>query len=261
VLMTEAMSMAMQPAPAGLTKIEVEYDEDDSAETIATLIAAAVTAETDFHAKVDECDPARVIIMCKTAGSAQSPQDGTMTNATGFDLGVQRGGFLHHLGSIEGDVELALTEDLADVTSQQTGTQITAALRTGKNIDSISLTLQESDLEKIHRIIENSGSGITPDGGTYVAAWGSEDQKAFGNVLSGCGALVLHPVRKADNDLTEDICFWRTYPLLTGLNISGESARTISVDFRVFPDTLLIKQVRQVVFGDHTQNFLVEPTP
>lgn len=247
---------AVDPALTGKTAIPVTADTGNSAATIAGLIKTAIDANAAFHAVVDPCDSTSVIVMAKDSGAATSAADGTLTAATGFTITTLRKGSKLELGALDGDIEIALTEDLLDVTSHQTGTQILTALRTGRNIDNISLTMKESDAAKLKAVIETSGIEYTPAGGTAVSAWGSEDSKAFANIATACKKLVLHPISKADNVLTEDLCFWRAYPLLTGLSLSGENPRLISVEFKIIPDQLLAKQARQFVFGDHTQNFL-----
>ena len=248
---------ATDPVLAGKTAIPVTADTGNSAATIAGLIKTAIDANANFHAAIDPCDSTSVIVMAKDSGDATDAADGLLTAATGFTITTLRQGSKLELGALDGDIEIALTEDLLDVTSHQTGTQILTALRTGRNIDNIALTMKESDAAKLKAVIETSGIQYTPAGGTAVSAWGSEDAKAFGNISTACKKLVLHPISKADNVLTEDLCFWRAYPLLTGLSLSGENPRLISVEFKIIPDQLLAKQARQFVFGDHTQNFLV----
>lgn len=250
------ISVAVDPAPAGKTGIAVTAASGASAATIATALATAVGAHASFHAVVDPCDSTSVIIMAKDSGAAADAADGLLTNATGFTIEVLRQGSKLELGLLDGDIELALTEDLLDVTSHQTGTQIITALRTGRNIENIALTMKESDAAKLKAVIETSGVEYTPAAGTAVSAWGSEDAKAFANIATACKKLVLHPIANADNVLTGDFCFWRAYPLLTGLSLSGENPRLISVEFKIIPDQLLVKQARQFVYGDHTQNFL-----
>lgn len=247
---------AVDPALAGKTAIPVTAATNDSAATIAGLIKTAVNANDNFHAAVDPCDTNTVIIMAKDSGAAAAAADGLLTSATGFTITVLREGSKLEMGSLDGDIELALTEDLLDVTSHQTGTQILTALRTGRNIDNIALTMKESDAAKLKAVIETSGVEFTPVGGTAVSAWGSEDTKAFGNIATACKKLVLHPISAADNVYTGDLCFWRAYPILTGLTLSGENPRLISVEFKIIPDQLLAKEARQFVYGDHTQNFL-----
>jgi len=245
---------AVDPAVVGKTGIEVSITTDDTAAAVATALSAAIDAEAGLNATVDACNPAKVYIQSVATGAVLSGAADSVT-ATGFTVAQARAGSKLEVGFIDGDIELALTEDVSDQTAHQTGTQIITALRTGRNIDNVSLTMKESDAAKLKTLIEASGTEFTPSGGTAVSAWGSEDTKAFGNVLTDCRKLVLHPIRLPDNDLSGDFCFWRAYPLLSGITLSGESPRTISVDFKILPDQLLDVRARQFVYGDHTQNF------
>ena len=252
---------AVAPVVANHTAIPVVADTGDTAAEIAAAIVTAVTANANFHAAVDECNPDTFYIQAKASGAPfAAAADGAGGDATGFEISVARAGAKLEVGFIDGDIELGLTEDINDITSHQTGTQIIQALRTGRNIENIGLSMKESDASKLKAVIEASGVEYTPvdAGATAVSAWGSEDTKSVGNISADCRKLVLHPVRKATNDLTEDFCFWRAYPLLTGLVISGENPRIINVEFKIIPDQLLVKQARQFVMGDHSQNFLVE---
>jgi hypothetical protein len=252
---------AVDPALSGKTAIPVAADTGDTAAELAALIKTAIDANANFHAVIDPCDSTSVIVMCKDSGTATDVADGLLTAATGFTFLTLRQGSKLELGALDGDIELALTEDLLDVTSHQTGTQILTALRTGRNIENIALMMKESDAAKLKAVIETSGVEYTPvgSGTTAVSAWGSEDAKAFANIATSCKKLVLHPIANADNVLSGDFCFWRAYPLLTGLTLSGENPRMISVEFKIIPDQLLVKQARQFVYGDHTQNFLAAP--
>lgn len=241
------------PTVAGSTAIPVVIVDNDSAATIATAMASAINANTNFNAVVSACDPTLVYVQNKLSGV---PFIAAADVDTGFTVTTVRAGASLEVGFIDGDIELALTEDLLDVTSHQTGTQIIQSLRTGRNIGNIALTMKESDAAKLKEIIEASGVEYTPAGGTAVSAWGSEDAKSFGNISASCRKLVLHPITKASTDYSEDFCFWRAYPLLTGLTISGENPRLINVEFKIIPDQILVKEARQFVYGDHTQKFL-----
>jgi hypothetical protein len=241
------------PAPSGKTLIPVVYSPGASAATLAGLIATALEAHTAFHAKVDECDSTKVIIQNKVAGEALTASG---AGTVGFTVATERVGATMSIGFIDGDVEVGLTEDILDVTSHQTGTQIIQGLRTGRNISNVTVSMKESDAVKLKAIIETSGSEFTPAGGTAVSAWGSEDTKSFGNITSVARKLILHPIRKSEGDLSEDWCFWRAYPILQGVVFSGENARVTNVEFKILPDSLLDAEARLFVYGDHTQSFL-----
>lgn len=249
--------MGTPPVVSGRTAIQVEIDTGDTAAAIATAIATDVGAISGVHAAVDGCDPTSVYIQAAASGAVLSAAaDGPSMSDTDFEIETVRAGARLELGSFEGDIELALTESLVDVTSHQTGAQILTSLRNGRNIDNITIPMLESEVAKLKTFIEASGAIVTPSGGTEVAAWGSEDTKAFGNITENCRKLVLHPVRRAASDLTEDMCFFRAYPLLSGITLSAESPRVVNVEFKIIPDQLLRKDARVFVYGDHTQDFL-----
>lgn len=241
------------PVLSGKTLIPVLYSPNASAATLAGLIATALEAHTAFHSKVDDCDSTKVIIMNKVAGAALLASG---AGTSGFAVATERVGATMSIGFVDGDVEVGLTEDILDVTSHQTGTQIIQGLRTGRNISNITVAMKESDAAKLKAIIETSGSEYTPAGGTAVSAWGSEDTKSFGNITSVCRKLILHPIRKSEGDLSEDWCFWRAYPILQGVVFSGENARITNVEFKILPDSLLDAEARLFVYGDHTQSYL-----
>lgn len=243
------------PVVSGATAIPVVFTNNATATTIASALATAVNANASFHAVVSACDPTLVYIQAKEAGA---PPTAAADVDTTFTITTIRTGARLEVGFIDGDIELGLTETLVDIQSHQTGGQIIAALRSGRNIENISVAMKEADAAKMKQIIEASGVEFTPSGvgATAVSAWGSEDEKAFANILEDCRKLVLHPVAKADADLSEDFCFWRAYPLLTGLTISGENPRIMNVEFKILPDGILKKDARVFVKGDHSQNFL-----
>jgi hypothetical protein len=122
------------------------------------------------------------------------------------------------------------------------------------NIESIAINMKESVAEKIKLIMEPHYPAYTPSGGTEVQGIGNGQD--FLNVSADSGKLVFHPMKKLDNDLSEDFAFWRACPLLTSMNFSGESEQMLSVEFSILPDATLNKAVAHGVYGDHTQNFL-----
>lgn len=244
------------PAPAGKTEIEVAISANATAAAVATALAAAIDAHAEFHAVVSPCSPTKVLVQVKIAGAVTDAANAAGMSSPGFTVTTERQGAKLEVGFIDGDIEVGLTEDLLDVTSHQTGTQIIQALRTGRNIGNITVAMKETDAAKLKAIIETSGQEYTPAGGTAVSAWGSEDSKAFATISTDCRKLVLHPITNADTNYTEDMAFFRAYPLLTGLVISGENPRIMNVEFKILPDELLVEEARQFVYGDHTQKFI-----
>lgn len=242
------------PAIAGKTGIEVVLTSDLTADEIATEIVIAINLTTSFVAQKIPGLSGNLYIMTKGYGLATV----AAANTSGFTVSTPRLGQEMHLGYIDGDVEPGFTEDLLDVTAHQTGTQILQAIRTGRNLDNITVSLKESDVEKIKTFIAVSGGTFTPPGvgSTAVTAWGTEDAKMFQPILDDCCRLIFHPVRMAENDLTEDMCFMAAYPLLSGIVFSGENTKMINLEFKILPDGILSEEVRVLLFGDHQQNLL-----
>lgn len=157
------------------------------------------------------------------------------------------------LGFCDGDIEVSFEEQAVDVTAHQEGTNVLAAIRTGKNVE-LSLTLKETDAANLKTIFNNSqSSSYTPSGGTEVIGWGNK--KDFSSVVSQAAKLVLHPVTATG--LERDLAFWLAYPMPESIVFSGENPMTVAVTFKVFPDTTKKSEVRLGVYGDHTQTFAV----
>jgi hypothetical protein len=241
------------PAVAGKTGVAVTLSVSP---TVANTISATVTAleAAGFNAKgytvsgVSYC-----MIQAKEMGASLSAfAIGTMTGTIAEVLTV-RVGFLMDVGLTE-DIELGFSTSLLDVTASQLGTTIVERLRNGMNIESIAINMKESVAEKIKLIMEPHYPAYTPSGGTEVQGIGNGQD--FLNVSADSGKLVFHPMKKLDNDLSEDFAFWRACPLLTSMNFSGESEQMLSVEFSILPDATLNKAVAHGVYGDHTQNFL-----
>lgn len=177
---------------------------------------------------------------------------GTIANVLVKPMEVTWGGSA--LGFTDGDIEIAFSEDLVDVVAHQTGTAIQTAIRTGKNLD-IPLVLKETSKAAYEYILKQSGSQVTASGGaSAVVGWGAA--KDFTQVLTQAAKLVFHPATKAAGDRSEDISFWKAYPLPDSFSFSGENPATLSVTFRVFPDASKADAVKLGVIGDsNTGNF------
>lgn len=244
----------VDPAPSGSTAIEVNIAVGATAAAIATAIAAAVDAHADFHA---EASGATVTITADAAGDVSDWSDGPGGNATGFTFSQCQEGGDDYLGLLDGDVEVAFEESLLEVTAHQTGVTLLADLRQG-TIATINLTLKECDLPNLKKIFSKaSGGSYTPSGGTELFGWGVSRQGL--STLLQSRRLIMHPVAVDDADLSQDLCFWKAYPLPDTLVFSGENPKTLGVSFKTYIDTGKPEAIRQFAFGDWSQ--LVPVTP
>jgi hypothetical protein len=158
------------------------------------------------------------------------------------------------LGFTDGDLEIAFTEDLVDVTAHQEGTNVLSAIRTGKSVE-ISVAIKETTTTNVKLLLGAAGTVDNASGATAdVVGWGSA--KDFTQVLSQAAKLVFHPVVNASNNYAEDIAFWKAYPVPGSFVFSGENPSILNVTFRCFPDSTKATAFRLGVVGNHvTGNF------
>lgn len=244
----------VDPAVAGLTGVEVNIAANDTAATIATAIAAAVTALSDFTATASGDT---VTITCIGAGDSAGLLDGAGAAATGFTFTqCQEGGTLD-LGLLQGDVESGFEETLLELTAHQTGVTPIADLRQGVKTE-LSLVMQEATVTKLKEIFAKSGGGTdTPSGGTEVFGWGTSRQGL--NTIIQARRLVLHPVAKSDTDYSGDLCFWKAYPMPESLIFSGENPKTLSVSWKFYLDASKPAAISLFCFKDWTQYIPANP--
>lgn len=239
-------SSAADPAPGG-TGIAVTIDDTETAAEIASAIATAVDAEDAFNATA-LTDQGKVLIEVKGLGA---PNTAFSDNDAGVTLTVLREGSSLDLGYLEGDVELGLEEQVFDITSHQTGSQVIGSLRTGITVGPITLQLKETTAAKLKEFMEASAAAeYEVDTNELVTGIGSlSGSKQFTNTFNDAKTLVLHPTKKDSDDLDEDFCFWKAYPNLNSLTFSGESQRLLTIDFQIFLDERRQNAVNQVVIG------------
>ncbi len=98
----------------------------------------------------------------------------------------------------------------------------------------------------------NTGFTVTVDtlGVSTLTGWGKT--KDFTGMLGDSKKLFLHPVALDDADATQDIAFWKAYPILDSIKKSGEKEGDFKIAFKIFPDTTQDGAVRLFVVGDHT---------
>lgn len=243
------------PAPSGSTAIEVDISSDDTAAAVATALATALDANANFDAKVDDCDNTCVLIsnVGFQAASASIAAVANGASSPGFTITQLAASSRFDLGLIEGSVDLSTGEDLSEVFGQQFGTQKLDDIRSGLNIEAVTIELKESTVAKIKEILSAGGSTYTPSGGTEVVGWGSK--KRFLPVGTDARYLNIHPRRLASSDRSADWTFWKAYPNLSGINFSGEDQQLISVEFNFYPQIRYAEEVETFVFGDWQQNF------
>lgn len=241
------------PAPAGFTKITVSFTSDDSADEIATKVAAAIDAVGAAAIFDASASKNKVTVINKADGESTDAIDGTAT--TGFTFSTFAKGVDADLGLFEGDIELSLKQDNLAIKAHQTGTQEIDSINIGTNLEAIKLNLLETHVANMKRMLAGVGEAFTPAAGTEVVGLGTS--KRFSMLSSLGGKLIFHPVRIEDvDDRSEDLCFWQATPQITGLNFSGEKAQMIGVEFKIGLDQTKDSRISLMMFGDWNQSGL-----
>lgn len=65
--------------------------------------------------------------------------------------------------------------------------------------------------------------------------------------------LVLHPVRLDDADYSEDLCFWKAYPIPESIVYSGENPKVMNISFKCYLDEDQPSVIQLFSVGDWTQ--------
>jgi len=237
---------SVDPAVAGRTGITVVITANDSAVTIAGLIQAAVDLNANFSAIVSSNVVTFTAVTTDDVSGAIDVDSGFAFQET------QEGGSLD-LGLLQGNVDTTFEEQILDITSHQNGSTIISAVRQGVSSE-VTLTMQEAISAKLKEIYSSTGGGaLIPSGGTEVYGWGTSRQGE--NVIPQSRRLNLHPVN-AGADLSGDLTFWKAYPLPNSLTFSGEEAKVLEVNWRLFLDESKKAEVSFFMFGDYTQDLL-----
>lgn len=233
---------AVDPAPAGFTKITASIVAEDSAAAVATAIQTAVDANANFTATVS----ANFVNIVAAVAAETTP---ALDVDSGFTFTrVQEGGSTD-LGLLEGDISNTFEETTFEVYAHQYGTTLLSDLRQGVSIE-VSMVMQESDPAKLKAVFAKAAGGTyTPPAGTELWGWGTS--RLGTSTIVQSRRLVLKPVNAVDE--SETLCFWKAYAKPDSLTISGENPQTTSLAFKVYRDESKPAAISYFTYGDYTQ--------
>lgn len=175
------------------------------------------------------------------------------------------------LGSSSSPVDLKIETKTKDIVCDQLGEEVIDTINTGVNFE-VTTTLKEvtvallksmteaiavSEIPGVCSLPEHTDQAAcelatetwTP--GTEVLGFGTS--KIGTNYSSIAQKLVARPLNAADDDYSDDWCFWKAYPVIEGITFSGNDDLELPVTFKIIADTTKPKAVSKVVKGDHTQ--------
>lgn len=231
-----------EPTVASSTGVPVEITASSTPAQIATAIDSAIdgTAAMAFTGTIS--DSTTVKFVYDDTSKVASVENGTAGLLLQLTR-VQIGGSID-LGLLDGDVTFDPSIEVQDITAHQTGLTVL-----GQNVTAvggtISLTLKEYSAAKYREIFEAIGGKVAT---TNVTGFGTALVST--NLLLKAKRLVLHPVYKAANDLTEDYTFWKAVPELGAITFSGENPNTLPLEFSAFQDDSKDSAINVWAFGD-----------
>lgn len=236
------------PAPAGLTAIEADISANDDAETVATAIKAAFDALSPKRFEVKRSG-AVLTIENREMGAVSATADVDTT----FTIAQATEGFGGDFGSTTSDgAEISFSSETVPITSLQTGNLNLDEFYLGGEF-TVSLGLQEMDVDTWKQALISTGDSFTPAGGTQVAGIG--EATLFRSFLSRGGQLTLKPLSSAAGDNSRNQTFWRAAPQPETLNMNNE-IQALQVSFKALLDPGKDTRVNAWMFGDQDQDGL-----
>lgn len=236
--------VATEPTVASTTALPV----DISTATTPALLAAALVADinavtaTGFTGEVLDGTTAKFVY--EDTSKVNALEQGTAGAIIELTR-VQIGGSID-LGLLDGEVSFDPNVEVIDVTAHQTGLVVQSQLITSVG-GTVSLTLKEYSPARYREIFEAIGGKVAT---TSVTGFGSS--MVGKNLLRTAKRLVLHPVYKAANDLTEDYTVWKAVPELGAITFSGETPNLLPLEFTAYIDNAQNSEVNVWAFGDIT---------
>lgn len=238
----------VDPAPGGLTEVEVDYAASATPAAIATAFVAAVGAATGFDAVLVSGSTTQVTVKRTSVGEVSAP-GGTATTAIVTRVRVGKN---VDLGLLQGNIEPSFSPSNLVLTAHQTGVTPLAALNQGFEDISCETVLLETTKSKLAEFFKIYGGTETPGGGSQVIGAGTVSNGK--NMLTEAGRLVFKPVNASDNTGNYNIML--AVPVPSSLTFSGEDPKTLTVTWQGFVDLEFDTKFNAVAIGDVFQTGL-----
>lgn len=234
------------PTVSGATLVEVAITSSNT----AAQITAAFEAELEATISGFSGTSSGTNYVAKYSDFSEFSDDANAGDSTVEVAVVSKGGQVY-LGLLDGDVSITPEQTFLDVTAHQTGQTILSKIT--QNLGAtVELTCKEFTKAIYKGLISAAGGSFTPGSGTEVYGWGTA--KLSVNIFKYAKRLRLTPVGAADE--SNDWTFWKTFPEIGGITLSGENPQTLPVTFSAFPDDNKPTAVNIFAIGDGTQTGL-----
>ncbi len=243
-LLLSGTTPAVDPAPAGKTKIDVTYVDGDTATAIAALAKTAI-------------ELAGAVKVTLNAGEAivENSFLGLVTledfaNAGAITFEVARDGFGGSIGAIaQGGGALSTSQELEDIKSDSTGEIVLDQIMKGSSI-SLDITLAEMTKENWENLVGEGYGAKEIVGAETLTGFGTS--KLYKSAFDFSGLLVGHPIRKDNSDRSADIVIWKCLGNLNTIQYSGSEVQGGEFSFTALKDGTKPSSIDLFARGDHS---------
>jgi len=231
------------------TGIQVTYTQDDTAATIAGLVQVAIDAVANVTATVSGA----VVTYENDFIGKLTTEDFSNASALTFETLVEgKGGSLG--STAQGGSTLNMEAQSVDLVSDQTGSIVLGQVYTGSGA-SVDMSLIEMTKARWETIVGSvTGDVFTPASGTRLVGYG--ESRLYQNLFDLGGKLILHPIRLATSDKTEDLVFWKCAPLPSSIAYSGQDIQGMEVSFVAYNDSSKPEAISLFAQGDWSQDLV-----
>ena len=235
---------AVDPAPAGKTKIEVSYTDGDTKETLAGLLVTALAA-----AEVNAADLGLGVVQMTNAFLGEITAE-VYTNAPSLTLTAGITGSGGELGAVaSGGATFSAEQSLETIMRDDEG-EIAQDLISKGATYSIEMTLAEMTTANWKRLIGQAYGDIETVNAEELVGYGTD--KLYQSAFDFSGQLVGHPKRLLLSDRSADVVLWMTPASMSDINYTGQEAQGASFSFTGLPDRTKPSAINIFARGDHS---------
>lgn len=155
------------------------------------------------------------------------------------------------LGGTEGGVKVSLKHDFADIMIDQLGKTPVDSVLTGQAY-TVKLKLSETRNKDLWKIAFPQAKLINASGVKSIYM----DSQVGSHLLDSAAVLILHPLSKADNDLSGDFKFFKAVAKsAVEIEYGHDKQAGMEVEFMIYPDSSVVP-ARFWLHGDPTSGLV-----
>jgi hypothetical protein len=243
----EVSGAGADPALAGKTALKLELP---ASYTVAQLNDEIIDVLDTTGKKFYVSEAADQTYVCIETLDIGAPKTAASAGTSGFTVTTLTAGISVDLGATADGVEITMETSLFDIVPNQNGTLLADQIMQGANV-SCSLGLIQVSKDKLEQIVGGGVGDVLTVGTDKLIGFGTS--KNFQSTFQYAGRLILHPVRLASNDRSEDANLMKCLPVMDSISYSGTDLLTLNLSFSGLPDQVKSSKVKLFAWGDSSK--------